>query len=110
MPCQQVIYMRRTSKKIKVTLTESARGIYIRPQSNNTSSSPPSGAVKEKRALPEEKYYGELTAGSGDENYFFQLVTDRYLQIGDINVGNGSMNSHIHSQQDFNFNNVDGSC
>ena len=95
---------------MKVTLTESSRGIFIRPSSNNTPSNPPSGRGSKRKALPEKKSDDELTSGIGDKYHYYLLVIDGYFRMGDVRGSNGSMNSHTVYQQGWCFNNGDLSC
>ena len=95
---------------MKVTLTESSGRISIRPSSNNTSFSPPSGTGSKRKALPEEKYDDDLTTGIGDDSSLSPLVIYGDLKISDMSGGNGYMNIHTISQQDLRFNNGDVIC
>ena len=51
-----------------------------------------------------------IPAESGDDSSLFPLVIGGDLQTGDVSGGNGSMKSHIISQQDWVFNNGDVIC
>ena len=63
MSLQQGICSRRASKMMKMTFTETSRGIYIHTSSNNKPSGPPSGPGSKIKSLPEEKSDDELLAG-----------------------------------------------
>ena len=105
MPCQRGIFSRRNLKRIKITLEESSRGIYIFPSSDNTPSSTPSGTSSKRKAPPEEKCDDELPEGIGDDYYFYPLDIDGDLNMGDMSVGNCYMKSHYFYQQDQGTNN-----
>ena len=51
-------------------------------------------------------YDDELTEGSGKYSSLYPLVVDGCLKFGDVGGGNGSMNSHTLSQQDWNLKNA----
>ena len=42
----------------------------------------------------------KLPEGIGYDQYFYPLVIDGNVKIGDVSGGNGSMNRNIFSQQD----------
>ena len=99
--------MRRPSKKTKITLTDSSRGISFHPSSNNTPSSPPSCLGSKIKALPEQKHDDELPAGIGYDYYFSPLVIDGDFKMGYVSGGNCSMNNNTLSQKDCDSNNSD---
>ena len=71
---QQGLSSKRASKKTRILLSNKSRGISFRQSSNNTPSSPPSGAVSKIQVVPEEKFNEELPAVIGDVSYFYPLV------------------------------------
>ena len=105
MPLTQGIFSRRFSKRWKVTLKESPRGSSIRLASNATPSSTPSGTGSKRKVLHKEKSDYELPAGSGEDYSLYPLVIGGYWNMGDVIGWNGFMNSHLLSQQDWDFNN-----
>ena len=69
---------------MKISLTESSRGLYFCLSSSNTPSSPQSGPGIKRKALPEVKYDCGLPAVIGD---FFILVIGGELKWVMLVVG-----------------------
>ena len=88
----------------KITSIQSYIGLPFCLSSNNTPSSPTSRLESKNKALPKEKSDDELPACIGDCYYFFLLVIDGDLKMGEVSGGNCSMNNHNLSQKDFDFN------
>ena len=75
--------------------------------SNKTPPSPPYSVGSKRKSLPEEKSNEELPAGIGDYSYYFPLVVDDDLNIGDMSGGGFSLKNHTLSQQYCDPNNGD---
>ena len=107
MPRQQGIFVGMISKNVKIKFKVTSIGIFFWLLSNNTPSSTLYLVDSKIKSAPEEEFNEELTACIGDGYYYFPLVIDDDLYIGDMNGGNFSLNNHTLSQQYFDFNNGD---
>ena len=76
MSIQQGYVRRRPHKLMKITLTNTSRGICFSSSSNNTSPIPPYRVDIKRKFVPEEKSNEELPAGIGDEYSFSPLFID----------------------------------
>ena len=103
MPFQQGICSRSPSKSMNIKLIEWSRAISISPSSNNIPSSSSYDPGRKIKALPEEKSDDESPVGIGGDYSLSPLVIGGYLNMGNVSGGNGSMNSHLIYQQDWDF-------
>ena len=104
---QWTIFRRRPSKYTRITLTDTPRGIYFQPSSNNTPSIPPYCVGSKRKSVPEERSNEEVPAGIGDDYYFSPLVMDYYLKMIEMSGGNFYINNHTLSQHDCDSNDGD---
>ena len=104
---QQGIFGRRNSKNKINGLKSIYRGISFLPSSNNTPSSPSYCVGSKIKSVYEEKYNEELPAVIGDDSYYYQLIIDDDLKMGDMSGGNCYMNNHTLYQHYYDSNNGD---
>ena len=83
------------------------RGIYFHPTSNITPWNLPYRVGSKQKTVPEENFNEELPAGIGDDSYYYPLVIDDDFKMGDMSVGNCSINDHIIFQHYCDLNNAD---
>ena len=102
-PHQQGIGSRKASKKTKISLTDSSRGILFCPSSKNTPSSTPSCVGSKREVVPEEKSNDRLLVDSS----ISPLVVHDDLKMGDMSGCNCSTKNHTLSQNDCDPNNGD---
>ena len=95
------------SKRKKIILKESSRGIYIRPSLNNISSSPLSGHSIKIKAPSGGESNDKLPAGIVYYYSFFPLVIDVDFKMGGLSGGNVSINSHTLPHQYWDYKNGD---